>query len=175
MTVRITTDRLVELEQPLLADHEADLDAVRTRLDRRGVDVEAVVAEVARFSVAAPSWALGTGGTRFGRFPGGGAGQLGCGTLIIAGIVSLLFGTDLGQTIAVFDSVDQATNGGQATGQVTDMSEQEVCTQNQYATEACNALDSLNRTWQPAFADAGIRFQQPFLYLLLKKHPQLAL
>ena len=25
-----------------------------------------------RFSVAAPSWALGTGGTRFGRFPGAG-------------------------------------------------------------------------------------------------------
>ena len=46
----------------------------------------------------------GGGGSRF---PGGGAGQLGCGTIIIAGIVSLLFGTDLGQTIAVFDSVDQ--------------------------------------------------------------------
>ena len=25
-----------------------------------------------RFCVAAPSWALGTGGTRFGRFPGAG-------------------------------------------------------------------------------------------------------
>ena len=37
-----------------------------------GVDGEAVIAEVARFSVAAPSWAVGTGGTRFGRFPGGG-------------------------------------------------------------------------------------------------------
>ena len=33
---------------------------------------EAVIAEVARFSAAAPSWAVGTGGTRFGRFPGGG-------------------------------------------------------------------------------------------------------
>jgi L-rhamnose isomerase/sugar isomerase len=31
-----------------------------------------VIEEVRRFSVAAPSWALGTGGTRFGRFPGGG-------------------------------------------------------------------------------------------------------
>ena len=34
-----------------------------------GVDVERVIEEVRRFSVAAPSWALGTGGTRFGRFP----------------------------------------------------------------------------------------------------------
>jgi L-rhamnose isomerase/sugar isomerase len=31
-----------------------------------------VIAELARFSVAAPSWAVGTGGTRFGRFPIGG-------------------------------------------------------------------------------------------------------
>ena len=51
----------------------------------------------------------GGGGSRF---PGGGAGQLGCGTIIIAGIVSLLFGTDLGQTIAVVDSVGNATGGG---------------------------------------------------------------
>ena len=38
----------------------------------RGIDADAVIDEVARFSVAAPSWAVGTGGTRFGRFPIGG-------------------------------------------------------------------------------------------------------
>ncbi len=37
-----------------------------------GVSAEDVIAEVAAFSVAAPSWAVGTGGTRFGRFPIGG-------------------------------------------------------------------------------------------------------
>lgn len=31
-----------------------------------------MIDEIARFSVAAPSWALGAGGTRFGRFPGHG-------------------------------------------------------------------------------------------------------
>jgi L-rhamnose isomerase/sugar isomerase len=31
-----------------------------------------VIAEVARCSIGAPSWAVGTGGTRFGRFPRGG-------------------------------------------------------------------------------------------------------
>jgi L-rhamnose isomerase/sugar isomerase len=31
-----------------------------------------VIEEIARFSVACPAWALGTGGTRFGRFPGPG-------------------------------------------------------------------------------------------------------
>lgn len=52
--------------------HERELDVLRTALAARGIDAAAAVAEVARFSVAAPSWALGTGGTRFGRFAGGG-------------------------------------------------------------------------------------------------------
>jgi len=35
-------------------------------------DTESVVQKLIDFQVAIPSWALGTGGTRFGRFPGGG-------------------------------------------------------------------------------------------------------
>jgi len=70
--MRITADQIAGIEADLVADHERDLVAVRERLERAGVDVDAVVAEVARFSVAAPSWAVGTGGTRFGRFPRGG-------------------------------------------------------------------------------------------------------
>lgn len=35
-------------------------------------DADAVVQKLMDFQVAIPSWALGTGGTRFGRFPGGG-------------------------------------------------------------------------------------------------------
>ncbi|HZU74901.1 MAG TPA: hypothetical protein VE990_19240 [Acidimicrobiales bacterium] len=55
-----------------LAPLETDLAHAAAVLGRTGRSAEAVVAEVARFSVAAPSWAVGTGGTRFGRFPGGG-------------------------------------------------------------------------------------------------------
>lgn len=54
------------------AAHRADFDAVTDRLARRGVDANAVVDAIAAFEVAVPSWALGTGGTRFGRFPGTG-------------------------------------------------------------------------------------------------------
>jgi L-rhamnose isomerase/sugar isomerase len=50
--------------------HARDLEALGERLQRQGVEVDAVVEEVRRFEVAVPSWALGTGGTRFGRFPG---------------------------------------------------------------------------------------------------------
>ena len=54
------------------AAHRADYDALAARLDRTGRDPEAVTEAVRRFAVAVPSWALGTGGTRFGRFPGPG-------------------------------------------------------------------------------------------------------
>lgn len=35
-------------------------------------DTESIIQKLIDFQIAIPSWALGTGGTRFGRFPGGG-------------------------------------------------------------------------------------------------------
>ena len=52
--------------------HESALSALTDQLDRRGVDIERVIAGVQDFACAIPSWALGTGGTRFGRYPGPG-------------------------------------------------------------------------------------------------------
>ncbi len=68
----IERSRIDEENEIRLAWHESDLAHALDVVGRSGVDGEAVVAEVARLSVAAPSWAVGTGGTRFGRFPGGG-------------------------------------------------------------------------------------------------------
>lgn len=51
---------------------ETDYAALGEVLSRRGVDIEAVTAKVAAFFVALPSWGVGTGGTRFARFPGPG-------------------------------------------------------------------------------------------------------
>lgn len=70
--MRITTEAIRTVEEATFAAHERDLDHAREQLARQGVDAEAVVEEVRRFSVAAPSWAVGTGGTRFGRFPSAG-------------------------------------------------------------------------------------------------------
>jgi len=42
-------------------------------------------------------------------------------------------------------------------------SEEEICNTNTYSLEACNALSSLNDTWQPLFQQAGIQFQGPGL------------
>src|SRR5215211_5946666 len=72
MAVRITPEQIVDVEADLVADHARDLAAVAEQLDRRGIGIDDIVEQIARFSVAAPSWALGTGGTRFGRFPRGG-------------------------------------------------------------------------------------------------------
>ncbi|HKP98802.1 MAG TPA: sugar isomerase, partial [Actinomycetes bacterium] len=64
----IDQDRIAELNEPLLSDHRRDLAELSARIRRGGgADPEAVTSTLAEFSVAAPSWALGTGGTRFGR------------------------------------------------------------------------------------------------------------
>lgn len=59
-------------EAATLAAHERDLECLTEQLARRGLEAEALIEQVAAFEVAVPSWALGTGGTRFGRFPGKG-------------------------------------------------------------------------------------------------------
>jgi L-rhamnose isomerase/sugar isomerase len=47
-----------------------DYQALSRALARRGLEAEALVGEIIRFAVAIPTWGVGTGGTRFARFPG---------------------------------------------------------------------------------------------------------
>src|SRR3984893_7410017 len=54
------------------ADLSADYDSLARTLQRRGIDIEAITTAVSGFAVAIPSWGVGTGGTRFARFPGPG-------------------------------------------------------------------------------------------------------
>jgi L-rhamnose isomerase/sugar isomerase len=68
----IVRDAIEEHNETLAEAHAEHLDAMHRVLGRRGIDTEAVVEAVRQFEVAVPSWALGTGGTRFGRFPGPG-------------------------------------------------------------------------------------------------------
>ena len=57
---------------PLQAQLNSDYAHLGEQLARRGVDIDAVRQQVASFGVAIPSWGVGTGGTRFARFPGAG-------------------------------------------------------------------------------------------------------
>lgn len=61
---------VAEHNASFIADLEADYAALGARLARRGVDIDALKARAAGFRVAVPSWGVGTGGTRFARFPG---------------------------------------------------------------------------------------------------------
>ena len=50
----------------------ADYAALGEQLARRKIDIDRITKAVAAFAVAIPSWGVGTGGTRFARFPGPG-------------------------------------------------------------------------------------------------------
>jgi len=51
---------------------DADYAHLGDQLARRGIDIDAVLRKVAAYTVAVPSWGVGTGGTRFAKFPGEG-------------------------------------------------------------------------------------------------------
>lgn len=68
----ISAELIARHNAPRLQDLRRDYESLGERLDRRGVSIDAVKAKVAAFGVAVPSWGVGTGGTRFARFPGPG-------------------------------------------------------------------------------------------------------
>lgn len=49
-----------------------DYDALARQLARRGISIEAMTERAMGYAVAVPTWGVGTGGTRFARFPGPG-------------------------------------------------------------------------------------------------------
>ena len=68
------------LDKSLLEQHNSQGNALHQKkfgllaslLQDEGHQVDTILERLAAFQVAIPSWALGTGGTRFGRFAGGG-------------------------------------------------------------------------------------------------------
>ena len=66
-------DALIDAENARARDaHERDLETLAERLAREGRDVERLIERARALGVAVPSWGVGTGGTRFARFPGPG-------------------------------------------------------------------------------------------------------
>ena len=61
-----------EQNRPLEGGLIADYNHLGVQLARRGVGIAKITEAVQHFTVALPSWGAGTGGTRFGRFPGAG-------------------------------------------------------------------------------------------------------
>ncbi|MEP6850266.1 MAG: L-rhamnose catabolism isomerase [Acidobacteriota bacterium] len=67
-----------EIQQDFIAEQNAakkgwlseDIDYLEKKLARRGLDIEGLIAKAQGIDIAIPSWGVGTGGTRFARFPG---------------------------------------------------------------------------------------------------------
>lgn len=68
----IEPDIIEQTNDKAAASLRADYDALGEHLDRRGIDIATVKHKVASYGIAVPSWGVGTGGTRFARFPGAG-------------------------------------------------------------------------------------------------------
>jgi L-rhamnose isomerase/sugar isomerase len=72
MSFFITQDQIEAANRESASAHEDDYASLGRQLERRGVNIEQIVAAVMTFAVAVPTWGVGTGGTRFARFPGPG-------------------------------------------------------------------------------------------------------
>jgi L-rhamnose isomerase/sugar isomerase len=64
--MNIKHNQVSEHNDSLLSAHQRRLNYLKD--DWSQVDLERVIQQLVDFQIAIPSWALGTGGTRFGRF-----------------------------------------------------------------------------------------------------------
>ena len=73
MTEQMIAADVVEKENAArLEALKSDYAHLGEQLDRRGIKIDEIKRKVAGYTVAVPSWGVGTGGTRFARFPGAG-------------------------------------------------------------------------------------------------------
>ncbi|GLR18978.1 sugar isomerase [Portibacter lacus] len=70
--MKIDKSRLEELNQSKEWLHSGTLNGLLDNLASQNIDGQAIIEQLSKFQVAIPSWALGAGGTRFGRYNFGG-------------------------------------------------------------------------------------------------------
>ena len=66
--MKIEQNHIQDVNTKDLKSHQEHFDFLSNSLTKKGVNVNAIVKKLQDFQVAIPSWALGAGGTRFGRF-----------------------------------------------------------------------------------------------------------
>ncbi|MHB1922562.1 MAG: sugar isomerase [Chitinophagaceae bacterium] len=66
--MRIENSDIKHCNEPLLEEYNRNFEFISSGIN----DVEIILQKLIDFQITIPSWALGTGGTRFGRFAGGG-------------------------------------------------------------------------------------------------------
>ena len=71
-SMKIKKSQLNQYNEGYINTHYEKIGFFKLQLDRAGINSDDVVEKLQAFQVAIPSWALGAGGTRFGRFSYGG-------------------------------------------------------------------------------------------------------
>ncbi|WP_425234221.1 sugar isomerase [Ulvibacterium sp.] len=66
--MRIDKNQIQDTNQKYIAEHTKHFDFLSSLLSRKGYEIDSIINKLSDFQVAIPSWALGAGGTRFGRF-----------------------------------------------------------------------------------------------------------
>ncbi len=66
--MKIEEYKIEEYNQSILKEHQRKFNFIASEIS----NVEGIIQKLIEFQIAIPSWALGTGGTRFARFSGGG-------------------------------------------------------------------------------------------------------
>lgn len=70
--MKITAEHIQTSNKPKEIAHAREFNFLAENLEKKGLNVENLIQKLQVLQIAIPSWALGTGGTRFGRFSGGG-------------------------------------------------------------------------------------------------------
>jgi len=66
--MKIQKEQILDYNTKGFQNHNENFDFLINKLSKNGHKVETILSKLSEFQVAIPSWALGAGGTRFGRF-----------------------------------------------------------------------------------------------------------
>ncbi|WP_397364585.1 sugar isomerase [Olleya sp. R77988] len=66
--MKIQEEQILNFNKKEIENHNNNFDFLANKLTKQGHNVQEIVSKLSDFQVAIPSWALGAGGTRFGRF-----------------------------------------------------------------------------------------------------------
>lgn len=70
--MKIEASQIADHNKRFLESHRETYSFIQSQLGRKGRNASEIVEQLAALQIAIPSWALGAGGTRFGRFSMGG-------------------------------------------------------------------------------------------------------
>jgi len=70
--MKLNKQQISDFNTSLTDELKNQIDFLGNQIDKNGQNTKAIIQKIANFQVAIPSWALGAGGTRFGRFSYGG-------------------------------------------------------------------------------------------------------